>query len=341
MKYFKKRRKYDSYEPLLKTKRKIYIKKRKQEEPYSLLIKLIINFILFIMYLLILRKIKKTSKKKSSKTKVAMCVVAKRENSYLKYFIEFYLKLGYNHIYFYDHNEIGDEAITDLDIVKEGVKNSFITVIDYKIRKANYQASSYYDCYDKYNMLYDWMSFFDVDEYLMLEPKGVTIQEFMDSPRYNDCELVQFNWKIYTDNDQLDYIDQSPVKRFPIESGYIKENKHVKSIARGKLDLKKVRKNGNPHSMFSEIKACSVSGNKTDWKYYIYPPDHKFGWLNHYVTKSVREFFEKKYKMMNKVDVNNISEGYKRYFFNYFFSVNKKTKEKVDIFNQIYNTSYK
>ena len=74
------------------------------------------------MYLLILRKIKKTSKKKSSKTKVAMCVVAKRENSYLKYFIEFYLKLGYNHIYFYDHNEIGDEAITDLDIVKEGVK---------------------------------------------------------------------------------------------------------------------------------------------------------------------------------------------------------------------------
>ena len=27
----------------------------------------------------------------------------------------------------------------------------------------------------------------------------------------------------------------------------------------------KVRKNGNPHSMFSEIKACSVSGNKTDW----------------------------------------------------------------------------
>ena len=45
--------------------------------------------------------------------------------------------------------------------------------------------------------------------------------------------------------------------------------------------------------------------------------------------------------MKDKVDVNTISKGYKNYYFNYFFSVNKKTKEKVDIFNQIYNTSYK
>ena len=102
------------------------------------------------MFLLISRKTKKFFNKKLSKTKVAMCVVAKRENRYLKYFIEFYFKLGYNHIYFYDHNEIGDEAITDLDIVKEGIKNGCISVIDYKIRKADYQASSYYDCYDKY-----------------------------------------------------------------------------------------------------------------------------------------------------------------------------------------------
>ena len=150
MKYFKKRRKYDNYEPLLKKKRKLYIKKRKQKEPYSQLIKIIINCILFIMSILILGKKKIFSKKKLVKTKVAMCTLAKRENRYLKYFIEFYFKLGYNHIYFYDHNEIGDEAITDLDIVKEGIKNGCISVIDYKIRKADYQASSYYDCYDKY-----------------------------------------------------------------------------------------------------------------------------------------------------------------------------------------------
>ena len=337
MKYFKKKKKYEKYEPLLKKKRKVYIKKRKQNEENSPLMKIIINFILFIMSLIILIKNKKRFSnlptKKFSNTKIAMCVIAKKENRYLKYFIEFYLKLGYNHIYFYDNNEEGDEAIADLEIVKEGIKNGYITVIDFKIREGNYQANSYYDCYDKYNMLYDWMSFFDVDEYLMLKPRTTTIQEFMESPRYNDCELVKFNWKVYTDNDQLDYIDQPLTERFPNETRYKMEERHVKSIARGKLDIKKIRKNGSPHSIFSEVKACSVSGKKTDWKYYLYPPDHEFGWLNHYVTKSVREFFEKKYK--TKVDVNTISEGTKSYLFNYFFSINKKTKEKVDIFSLI------
>ena len=341
MKYFKKRRKYDNYEPLLKKKRKLYIKKRKQKEPYSQLIKIIINCILFIMSILILGKKKFFSKKKLVKTKVAMCTLVKRENRYLKYFIEFYFKLGYNHIYFYDNNEIGDEAITDLDIVKEGIKNGYITVIDFKIRKGNFQATAYSDCYDKYNILYDWISFFDVDEYLMLKPKGVTIQEFMDSPRYKKCELVKFNWKIYTDNDQLDYIDQPLIERFPNESKYTMENRHVKSIARGKLDLKKIRNNGSPHSVFSEVKACSISGKETDWKYYIYPPDHQFGWLNHYITKSIREFFEKKFKTKGKVNTKAISERTKMYLFHYFFSVNHKTKEKVDLFNQIFNTSYK
>ena len=347
MKYLKRKKKYEKYEPLLKKTRKVYTRKRKQEGQKSLLIKLIINFILFIMSLLIIRKIRKRTKNSQnlpkkilSKTKVAMCTLAKRENRYLKDFIQFYLKLGYNHIYFYDNNEIGDEAITDLDIVKEGIKNGYITVIDFKVREGNFQATSYSDCYEKYNMLYDWISFFDVDEYLMLEPKGVTIQEFMDSPRYNNCELVKFNWKIYTDNDQLDYIDQPMTKRFPIESKFTTENRHVKSIARGKLDLKRIRNNGSPHSVFSEIEACSVSGKKTDWKYYIYPPDYQFGWLNHYVTKSVREFFEKKYKTKEKVDVNSISEETKSYLFRYFFSVNTKTKEKVDVFNQIYNTTF-
>ena len=174
---------------------------------------------------------------------------------------------------------------------------------------------------------------FDIDEYLILKPNNTSIQKFMNNPRYKDCELVQFNWKVYTDNEQLDYVVQPLIERFPIETKYKYENRHVKSIARGKLDLKRKRNNGSPHSLFSKIKACPVSGIKTDWKYYIYPPDHQFGWLNHYVTKSIREFFEKKYK--TKVDVNTISEGTKSYLFHYFFAVNNKTKEKVDIFNII------
>lgn len=52
----------------------------------------------------------------------------------------------------------------------------------------------------------------------------------------------------------------------------------------------------------------------------------------------MREFFTKKYK--TKVNVDIIPQSIKDYLFNYFFKVNKKTKEKVDIFNQIYHTNY-
>ena len=72
---------------------------------------------------------------KKSKTKVALCTIVKKKNRYIKYFIEFYKKLGFNHIYFYDNNETGDESIDDLQLVKDGIKEGYITIINYKDKK--------------------------------------------------------------------------------------------------------------------------------------------------------------------------------------------------------------
>ncbi len=161
----------------------------------------------------------------------------------------------------------------------------------------------------------------------------------MENPRLNDCDNVKFNWRVFTDNDQLDFEDRHPMERFPIETTYKFENRHVKSIVRGRLNYTSYIKNYSPHSIWQNIKACSSSGIKTNGDYFLWPPDLQFASLNHYVTKSVREFFYKKYK--TPVDVESISSSTKDYLFNYFFNVNKKTKEKVDIFNQIYHTNYK
>ena len=277
-------------------------------------------------------------KSNKSSIKVAMCTIAKKENRYIKYFVEFYKNLGYDHIYFYDNNDPGDESISDLQIVKEGIKEGFITIIIYNNIKYPV-TKSYYDCYEKYSKYYDWISFIDIDEYLILKPNNSTIQEFLGNPRLNDCDLVKFNWRVFTDNDQLDWIDEPLMKRFPIETNYKHENRHVKSIIRGGLNYSLYKKNYSPHSIYNGIKACSSSGIKTGNRYYFWPPDFKFAYLNHYVTKSVREFFYKKYK--TKVNVDTIPEKKKKNLFNYFFKVNKKTKKKVDIFNAIYHTKYK
>ena len=53
----------------------------------------------------------------------------------------------------------------------------------------------------------------------------------------------------------------------------------------------------------------------------------------------MREYFEKRYR--EKGEPEKITPSFKRYSFYYFFKVNNKTKEKVDIFNKLFHTNYK
>ena len=37
---------------------------------------------------------------------------------------------------------------------------------------------------------------------------------------------------------------------------------------------------------------------------------------------------------------HKMSDRFKRYSFNYFFRINNKTKEKVDLFNKMFNSNF-
>ena len=334
----------DNKKFLNKKRRNLTKYKQKQKKRFPTKFKLILSIPIIFSLLIIIGKIinsfinSNSNIQSNSKTKIALYTIVKKENRYIKDFVEFYEKLGYNHIYFYDNNEVGDESVEDLQIVKDGIKKGFISIISYKEREKHIITGSYYDCYERYNLEYDWISFLDVDEYLILEPKGISIKEFLENSRFKDCDKVKFNWRVFTDNDQLDFEDKPLMERFPVETDYKKENRHVKSTVRGGLDYKKYKKVYSAHCIWNNIKSCSSSGKKTNADYFLWPPDFEYGSLNHYVTKSVREFFTKKYK--TKVDVETIPKSTKDYLFDYFFKINKKTKEKVDIFNQIFHTNY-
>ena len=317
----------------------------KIQKSRRILIKIIIIFASLINSLVILigkKSIiikKKLSLKKSSKTKVAMCAIAKTENRYIKYFLEFYKNLGYDHIYIYDNNDIDEAPISSLPLAKQLINEGYLSVIDYKKRTGNLVTESFHICYKDFNSQYDWISFYDIDEYLMLEPKNLSIQDCLDSPQFNNCESVQFNWRLFTDNEQLDFEDKSPVERFPVETNYIYENRNVKSTIRGGLN--KIKETDSPHTIYENLKACSSSGKPTNNKYELWPPDFAFGALNHYRTKTVKEYFRKMVKTKKEVDnVDKLELLTTMAYFNYFFMVNKMTREKVNIFNQLFHTNY-
>lgn len=47
------------------------------------------------------------------KLKIALCTMGKRENLYVKEFVNYYKKLGIDKIFIYDDNDINTEKISD------------------------------------------------------------------------------------------------------------------------------------------------------------------------------------------------------------------------------------
>ena len=158
-------------------------------------------FILFLSIFLI--KIGKLNK-------ICLCAVEKEENKYIREFIEHYKNYDIDKIYIFDNNDKNGEKFED--VIDDYIKNGFVELIDYKGIK-NPQILSYNDCYKRYNKLYDWLIFFDIDEFIFLKD-FTSFKSFLNDKRFDKCNRVQFNWIFFTDNNLLYYEDKPVRERF-------------------------------------------------------------------------------------------------------------------------------
>ena len=72
---------------------------------------------------------------------------------------------------------------------------------------------------------------------------------------------------------------------------------------------------------------------------YHSPPDYKYGELRHY-TRTISEYVNK-LKRGRATTRLILSKKNLRDYFEHFFVHNKKTEEKVKIFNEAFNTDFK
>lgn len=227
-------------------------------------------------------------------------------------------------------------------ILEEEIKNNFVTLINFRGYRGNFggpQMSSYYDCYGKNNLNYDWIAFFDADEYLELIPNNLTIQDFLNNSRYNNCESIKINWRVFSDNNFLYYEDKPLNERFVEkinESHWI--NTVVKPIIRGNLSNYNSKKSFYPHNIFNNTKSCNSNGEIN--QEIRLNPVYKYAVLNHYYTKSIQEYCTKIKRGRAFLNDSTLDEP-KKFYFDFFFLFNKKTKEKINFFNNAFNTSFK
>ena len=268
------------------------------------------------------------------KTKgVCLCTIGKKENLYAREFIEYYKQLGFDKIIIFDNNNLEDEKIED--VLQVYIKANFVTIINARgVESAQIPILNY--CYLKYNMLFDWIAFFDFDEFLFINGSK-TIKDYIYNIRFQKCQTVLFNWYFYDDNDLEKYENKKVLERFKRPS--IK-SKGVKSIIRGNLKDIIIP---SAHIIGINVKYFCDSNGKRVFPtsfYNINFPKDCLAYIKHFYTKTAEEFCDKISK--GDIQFHKNHPNYRTIIQNKidkFFSLNKITYEKINILEKCLNLS--
>ena len=250
------------------------------------------KFILFILFISLhsskFKKINDSSK--SNELKICICSIAKEENRYIREFINHYKKYGVDKIYLYDNNIINGERFDD--ILSDYIKNEYVKILNYRGITAP-QIEILNHCYKKNNMNYDWLLFYDIDEFINLKNYN-NIKDFLIEKKFEKCKLIYLDSLRHTDNDLLFYDNRTLFERFP----YINWKSRmftVKSMIRGKLKKVKIK---STHWLDKKISGCNSNGeivkpNKLKKMNKTIDINNEYYYIDHFCFKSTLEYINK------------------------------------------------
>lgn len=266
--------------------------------------------------------------------KTAICCIAKMENHYIREWVEWYKNIGVDNIILYDNNDIDGERFDD--VISDYIDDGFIVVKNYRGR-TQCQMESYQSCYDEYCNVYDWIGFFDSDEYLEIE-KFNNVVDFLSQPMFDDANAIRLCWKNFDDNDLLDVVDEDySINRFTrtVDKQNIC-NRTTKVIIRGgQKNFKFYFGPGGTHGLYINCKTKDCLGRSNDNNTFVLPDVvWTNAWVRHYRFKTIGEFCRQKMKRLylQEYDLETSKRMLQK---KDFFEYNKWTKEKEDLYNEI------
>ena len=226
------------------------------------------------------------------------------------------------YIFLYDNNDINGEIFDD--VISEYIKSNFVEIINYRGRN-KIQLIAMNDCYEKNNKDYNWLLFYDMDEFIFL--KNIkSIKNFLNKRRLYNCQIIQLNWIQHTDNNYLHYENRSLSERFNKRGKKIKDLFDIKSILRGNMSTNIT----SVHFLNPNLECCDGFGKKKIINNYTDKyPDYKNYYIDHYYSKSTEEF-------INKINRGSVAYGNKKRadIIKFYFEINNITQQKIDYFEK-------
>ena len=224
--------------------------------------------------------------------KVALVCIAKNEDNYIKEWYDYHMKIGFDDIIVYQND--WECNITEPNLIK------------YRVDGKNKQLFCYNNFITEHQGKYDWVAFFDVDEFLVLK-KHKNVKEFIKD--YEDYPGIGINWVFFGDNNHNGVIDDySVISRFIKREK--KVNNHVKSIVKLTPELRMLVHNPS-NTVIVDTNKCAFKSSFSPKQY------DDIAQLNHYFTKTKEEFIKKvergradaEFKRnYNEFNVHNINE---------------------------------
>ena len=162
------------------------------------------------------------------KLKVCLCTIGKLENLYVREYVSHYIKYGVDKIFIYDNNDLNGERFEN--VINDYIEDDIVEVINYR-GLIKPQLKAYQQCLDFNYNKYNWLIFYDMDEFIFLKNFS-NIKSYLSQERFNKCDSVQLIMVFHNDNDLLYYDNRTLFERF---NNTMKNNKVAvfKTILKG------------------------------------------------------------------------------------------------------------
>ncbi len=210
--------------------------------------------------------------------KIGICAIAKNENENLVEWINHYLDLGVEKIWIYDNNS----SFPIKDYLGLEFDKSEVEVIEWNDEEYKSQSRAYYHC-AKANLNFDFIGFFDIDEYLQLA-NHKTISDY-----FNELEFKQVTfhalgvyWRFYGNNPPFE--TKQPIESYKSWIG----DRHIKSFVKPEV----LKSFPDPHKAEIYI-GRYIDENGATITSPIGTHTSNDIWIKHIFTRSREEFAQK------------------------------------------------
>lgn len=256
--------------------------------------------------------------------KTVMCAVARTENKYIDEWCKYYFNLGFEHVYLFDNNDPDEPYVGDA--ISDEIKDK-VTIFNVQGQgEHSAQTNWYLRFYKEYGDTFDWCAFFDIDEFLFLNGEcDNDINKFLAQDKFNGVQQIMVKWKLFGDDGYIERDMSIPVYEF---FKVVNDDKEPINRLLGKTmicgHLGELPTNMNCHYCRG-LETAYPSGTRTPAKRYLMDYDGDPVFLNHYRTKTLREFLETKLVRQNRIYSSTPIT-----LRDYYFRVNTWTQEKQD-----------